>query len=146
MNPDTQPLPANQKRVELSDGTNVVVRTPGILFEERVFGQFPDLVQYHVDRQALGDQVDAGEATKAELDKQRDLALEWRVSIELVCACSVRPRLVEKNPGENERAVDDLDTRDFWKIASACNELWQETRKTEAAEIGPFSRKADGAG
>lgn len=129
-------LPANQRRIHLPSGLSVVVKLPGILYEQRVFGEFPDLLTYYRKRDEARKDRDP-----AKRDEGRDQRIEYRCAILQVCCCAVDPEITEERTKEPGKLwVDDLSTTDFWALADGINRFHVESRDREAAAVVPLSK------
>lgn len=134
-------LPKRHRLIELGDGSTVEIRPPGILYEMAAFGKFPDLVDYYDKIKEFDAEnkrrTESGEAAVEE--RERDRALEYRLSVLLVEHCCVEPRFTSDRATDNGAVfVDDLDTRDFWTLVGSINALQEELKKREAQEIDPL--------
>ena len=121
----------------LEDGTPVILeKYPGILFEAAVFGRFPDLSEYQTARQER--EKKALEAEEVFRPTTEDRHREYELSILFVVYGVAHPRFSrERDPKDGSRSVNAVAPADFWRIASAVQKRWEETRAEGAARVGP---------
>ncbi len=119
----------------LSDGTEVVIRPPGPLYLEAVYKTFPD---FDAEQERAAERLEAsGDAATT----KRNRAMDYRLAILTILHGTVTPRFSEDlNPPRGFRSIESLvDQSDFWGLATAIGELYQDALGGLKERVIPFA-------